>query len=69
MMESEAGAMIAPPRPCSARAPTSMPWLAARPPMSEAKPKSVSPEMNTRRCPRRSAARPPSMRKPAKVMV
>ena len=68
-IESEAGAMIAPPSPCTARAAMSTPWLSAMPPASEATANSVSPATNTRRRPSRSAARPPSSRNPAKVTV
>ena len=63
------GATMAPPRPCAARAATSTPSFGARPPASDAAAKSSSPATNTLRCPRRSAARPPSSRKPAKVSV
>jgi len=68
-IESEAGAMIAPPRPCAARAAISSVCVSANPPASEASANSTRPEMNTRRRPSRSAARPPSSRKPANVTV
>ena len=68
-IDSEAGATIAPPRPCAARAAISRTLLSASPPASEASANSVSPKTNTRRRPSRSAARPPSSRKPANVTV
>jgi len=68
-IDSDAGAMTAPPRPWTARAAISTPWLSARPPASEATLNSASPATNTRRRPSRSAARPPRSRKPAKVTV
>ena len=46
---SDAAAMIAPPRPCSARAPTSISWVCAAPPMSEASANMSSPVTNVRR--------------------
>ncbi len=67
MMERAAGAMIAPPIPCKARATTSTPWLPASPHRSEASVKSASPEANTLLLPKRSPALPPSRRKPPKV--
>lgn len=68
-IESIAGATIAPPSPCTARARTSIVALCASPPTSEARPKTPGPTMNTVRRPIRSAARPPSSRKPANVSV
>src|SRR4051812_6624583 len=69
MTERVAGATTAPPTPWRARAPISIPWLVDKPPISEAPPKSSSPATKTRRWPSRSAARPPSRRKPANVSV
>ena len=68
-IESVAGATIAPPSPCAARAATSVSSFWARPPASEARANSASPPANTSRRPSRSAARPPSSRKPAKASV
>jgi hypothetical protein len=67
MIESAAGAMIAPPTPCNARAATSIPWEPASPHKSEANVKRVSPNMKTLRRPKRSPALPPRSRKPPKV--
>ena len=63
-IESAAGAMIAAPRPCTARAPISDVSLHASAARSDADVKTTRPEMNMRRRPRRSAARPPRSRKP-----
>ena len=68
-MVSVAGASIAAPRPCTARAITSASAPGARPHTRLASVNSVSPQTNTRRRPYRSAARPPSSRKPAKISV
>ncbi|CFM14915.1 Uncharacterised protein [Bordetella pertussis] len=59
----------APPRPCTARAATSMacPW--AIPQASEASVNSVRPARNMRRWPSRSPSRPPSSRKQPKVSI
>ena len=67
MIESAAGERIAAPRPCTARAAISMPSEVESPQASDAGVKSATPDMNTRRRPSRSAARPPSSRKPPKV--
>ena len=67
--ESAAGAMSAPPRPCSARPMTRMLDEPAKPFISEAAEKSVMPIRKIRRLPRRSPARPPRRRKPPKVMA
>src|SRR5262245_45042593 len=56
------------PRPCTARAPTSMPWLVASPQVADAAVNSVMPSRNSRRCPNRSPNRPPSSRNPPKVI-
>ena len=69
MIESVAGEMIAAPSPCTARAAISTPIESARPQASDATAKSAMPIMNMRRRPSRSAARPPSRRKPPKVIV
>ena len=69
MIASEEAAMIAPPRPCSARAPISTLRSAAVPPTSDASANTSSPVTNVRRPPKRSAARPLSIRKPANVIV
>jgi hypothetical protein len=61
--------MIAAPRPWTARAPNSTPALLARPQTSEASVNSTRPTMKTRRRPSRSAIRPPSSRKPPKVIA
>ena len=42
MIASEHAAISAPPRPCTARAPTSISWPGAAPPASEASPNSIS---------------------------
>src|SRR3712207_592114 len=53
MIESAAGAMIAPPTPCNARAATSIPWEPASPHKSEANVKRASPKAKTRLRPKR----------------
>ncbi len=68
-IESVAGATTAPPSPCAALAATSVSSLCASPPASDASANSASPPAKTSRRPSRSAARPPSSRKPAKVSV
>ena len=68
-IESAAGEMIAAPRPCTARAPISIPSDCARPQTSEAAVKTTTPTRKTRRRPSRSAARPPSSRKPPNVIA
>ena len=65
--ESDTAETIAPPRPCTARAPISTCWEFARPQASDAAVKSAIPIRNSRRCPNRSPSRPPSSRKPPKV--
>ena len=64
-----AGARMAPPMPWAARAAISQLPVWARPPIRLQTVKTPRPIMNTRRRPKRSAARPPSIRKPAKVSV
>ena len=65
--ESATADTSAPPSPWTARAPTSMPCVVARPHASEAAVKSAIPARNIRRCPSRSPRRPPSRRKPPNV--
>ena len=69
MIESVAGDTSAAPRPCTARAATSTPIEPASPHASDAREKSATPAMNTRRRPSRSARRPPSSRNPPKVIA
>ena len=64
-----AGAKMAPPNPWAARAAMSHPPLWAKPPRRLQRVKRASPNMKMRRRPNRSAARPPSIRNPAKVRV
>ena len=66
-IESAAGEMIAAPRPWIERAPISDASLHARPASSEPTAKTTRPDMNMRRRPSMSAARPPSSRKPPKT--
>jgi hypothetical protein len=66
---SVAGARIAPPMPCTARAAISDAPFCARPPTRLNNVNTANPDRNTRRRPNKSAARPPSSRKPAKVSV
>ena len=66
-IESAAGDRSAAPRPWTARAAISHASLWASPPASDATANTISPAMNTRRRPSRSARRPPSRRKPPKV--
>ena len=65
--ESATAETTAPPRPCTARAPTRKACELARPQASEAAVKSAIPIRKSRRCPKRSPSRPPSSRKPPKV--
>ena len=69
MIDSAAGEMNAAPRPCSARAPMSIPDEVARPSSSEATVKTTIPNRKSRLRPSRSPARPPSSRKPPKTSV
>ncbi len=64
MSASAAGATIAPPAPCTARAASSHVWEVANPPAREAAEKSSRPVTNIRRRPSRSPARPPSSSSP-----
>ena len=56
-------------KPWTARATISISCDWAAPPISDATPNSASAATNTRRCPSRSAARPPSIRNPANVIA
>jgi hypothetical protein len=67
MSDSATAETIAPPTPCTARAPTSTPCEAARPHATDANVKSAIPARNIRRCPTRSPSRPPRSRKPPNV--
>jgi hypothetical protein len=69
MIESAAGEMSAAPKPCSARKPISIPEVVAMPFRNDATVKTTSPTRKSRFRPRRSPARPPSRRKPAKTSV
>ena len=69
MIESAAGEMSAAPKPCSARKPISIPEVVAMPFRNDAAVKTTSPTRKSRFRPRRSPARPPSSRKPAKTSV
>ncbi len=69
MIASEQAAISAPPTPCAARAAISVVRSAATPPASEASANTSSAITNIRRCPKWSAARPPSIRKPANVIA
>jgi hypothetical protein len=69
MIDSAAGEIRAAPKPCSARAPMSMPSLVASPSSRDAPVKITRPTRNNRLRPRRSPARPPSSRKPPKTSV
>ncbi len=68
-IDSAAGATTAAPRPCTPRAMISHSDVVAKPPASEATENSPRPAMKTRRRPNRSAARPPSSRKPPNASV
>src|SRR3954452_22961209 len=67
--DNVAGATTAPPRPWNARATISWPCPWDSPPARDAAANSRSPASRTFLCPSRSAARPPSSRKPANVIV
>jgi hypothetical protein len=68
-IDRAAGERMAAPRPWMPRATISQPEDWARPPAREAAEKTARPTMNTRRRPSRSAARPPSSRKPPNARV
>ena len=65
--DSETAETTAPPSPCTARAPISIPCEPASPQQTDATVKSAIPIRNSRRWPKRSPRRPPSRRKPPKV--
>jgi hypothetical protein len=69
MIDSAAGETIAAPRPWIARATISHASDCANPPASDANENTISPIMNMRLRPSRSARRPPSSRKPPNVSV
>jgi hypothetical protein len=69
MIERVAGDSTAPLKPCRPRAPISSPRESASAQTSEDRANIAVPARNTRRRPSRSAKRPPSIRKPAKVSV
>ena len=69
MIESAAGEMSAAPRPWSARKPISSPEVVAIPSSKDAPVKTTRPMRKSLFRPRRSPARPPSRRKPAKTSV
>src|SRR3954469_7990707 len=69
MSESAAGESIAPPRPWSPRATSSVPSDSETPQSSDAPENTAMPAMNSRRRPSASASRPPSSRKPPKISV
>ena len=66
-IDSAAGSTIAAPRPCTPRMAIRNDSVVASAQASEAAVNTASPAMRTRRRPSRSAARPPSSRKPPKV--
>ena len=69
MIARAAGETSAPPRPCSPRPTISIPEVWAKPLSIEAMENSRTPATNNRFRPRRSAARPPSSRKPPNTRV
>jgi len=69
MIASAAGEMIAAPRPCTARDAISTPSDQASPQKNDAIVNTTTPATNTLRRPSRSAARPPSSRKPPNVIA
>src|SRR4051812_39110405 len=69
MIASDVAAISAPAKPWRARAATSVTWSGAMPPASDASPNRSSEAANVRRWPKKSAARPPSMRNPANVIA
>ena len=68
-IDSAAGASSAAPSPCAARKTINELEDHARPSRSEKTVKTVSPSMNMRRRPKRSAIRPPSRSTPPKKMA
>ena len=69
MRDSAAGATMAAPAPCTTRAAISSTGSWARPPARLARANAISPMTNMRRRPRRSAARPPRIRRPPNEMA
>jgi hypothetical protein len=69
MMASDVAAIRAPERPWKARAAINIWLLTDMPPMREVAAKRARETTKVRRWPKWSAARPPSMRKPAKTMA
>src|SRR4051794_21951769 len=69
MIDRAAGETNAPPRPCRPRPTISISELEASPLISDAAEKTATPAMNRRRLPKKSAARPPSSRKPPNISV
>ena len=69
MIESAAGEMIAAPRPCTARDGDQHAVVQASPQKNDASVKTTTPTRKIRRRPSRSAARPPSSRKPPNVIA
>src|SRR5262249_15826404 len=67
MRASALGAASAAPTPCTVRAASRYHSAVARPPTSEARPKTAMPVTKTQRWPRMSPARPPSSSKPPKA--
>ncbi len=68
-IDRPAGVTSAAPRPCTARAAISAVSLLARPQANDAIVKRITPATNILRRPSRSAARPPSSRKPPNVIA
>ena len=68
-IDSAAGSTTAAPNPCTPRNAISRPSFLASPQPSDAVVKMARPSMKIRRRPSRSAARPPSSKKPPKVIA
>ena len=66
-IDSAVGVMTAAATPCTARAVSSAALVPASPAPSDASANRPTPTMNTRRRPKRSAARPPSSSRPPKL--
>src|ERR1019366_5395503 len=69
MSDSDAGATIAAPTPCTARAATRRRAWSANPAANDEKAKTSSPKINSRRRPNVSATRPPKIKRPPKAMA
>ncbi len=67
-IDSAAGKTTAAPSPCSPRIAIRNPLLVASPAATDAAVNTARPSIRMRRRPSRSAARPPSSRKPPKVI-